>query len=100
MRTPVKRLPAHVGSGLPWHADLEKHLAVERAFAHEMAAIIGQVDRLVRPHVDAVRPRVEPFSPRAQEIALAIEDDDRMLSAGEAVHVVARVDADRGDLLE
>jgi hypothetical protein len=40
------------------------------------------------------------LAPRAQEIALAIEHDDRMLAAIERVDAVLAVDRDRRDVLE
>src|SRR5215469_6676716 len=100
VRAAVKRLTAHIGRGLAGDADLEQQFAVERALAHEMSAVIGQIDRVVWPHMDAVRPRILPLTPRAQEISVTVEHDDRVLPAREAVDVVFAVDRDRGDLLE
>ena len=100
MGAAVKRLPAHVRRRLSGNAKLEQHLAVERAFAHEMAAIIREVDRVVGPHVDAVGAGILPLAPGAQEVAVAVEDDDRVLAAVEDVDVIVLVDADRADLLE
>src|SRR5580704_7574776 len=96
----VERLAAHIGRRLPRHAQLEHYLAVERAFADEMSAVIGQIDRIVRPHMNAVRPRILALAPGAQKIALAIEHHDRMFAAIENVDVVPGVDADCPDLLE
>src|SRR5262249_7534049 len=59
-----------------------------------------QIDRVVRPHMDAVRPRILALSPGAQEIAVAVEHHHRMLSAAKGIDIVVLVDADRGDLLE
>src|SRR5712672_3608358 len=65
-----------------------------------MAAIIGQIDRIVRPHMNAVRPRILALAPRAQEVALAIEYHDRVFPAVENIDVVVGADPDRPDLLE
>src|SRR4051812_14864424 len=97
----MKRLAAHIRRRRAGHAEFEQHLAVfEAAFAHEMAAIVGQIDRIVGTHMDAVGARILAFAPRAQKIALAVEDHHRMLATGEAVDIVVFVDADRSDLLE
>src|SRR6202040_3288312 len=87
-------------SRFPRHADLQHYLPVKRAFAEEMAAVVGQIDRIVRPHMNAVRPRILALAPGAQKIALAIEHHDRMFAAIENVDVVPGVDADCPDLLE
>src|SRR4029079_9826922 len=65
-----------------------------------MAGIVGQVERVVDIDVDAVRARKLALAPRAQEIAFAIEHDDRMLAAVERVDAVLAVDRDRRDVLE
>ena len=96
----VERLSAHILGRLSGYTDLEQHLAVERAFADEMPAIIGQIDRIVRSHMDAVRPRVLTFTPGAQEFAVAIEHHDRVLAAAEGIDIVLIVNANRGDLFE
>jgi hypothetical protein len=65
-----------------------------------MAAIVGQIDRIVGPHVDAVRPRILAFAPGAQKIALTIEHHDRVFATIEDIDVVFIVDPDRPDFLE
>src|SRR5690348_10624116 len=65
-----------------------------------MPAVIGQIDRIVRPHMDAVRPRILSLAPRAQKIAVAVKDHDRVFAAVEDIDIVFRVDPDRPDFLE
>src|SRR3954447_11396969 len=48
----------------------------------------------------AVRARVLPLAPGAQEVAVAIEHHHRVVAAIEDIDVVFRIDADRADLLE
>ncbi len=98
--TAVERFAAHIGRRLPGYAELQQHFAVERALPHEMAAIIGQIDRIVRPHMDAVRPRILPLAPGAQKAPFAVEHHDRVLAAIEDIDIVLVVDPDRADLLE
>ena len=74
---------------------VSKHLAVERALADRVVAVVGQPDRVVRRHVDAVRPHEDALAPRPQEIAVAIEHAHRVLAAIEGVDVVVLVDPDR-----
>jgi len=47
-----------------------------------------------------VRAREHPLAPRAQEVALAVEHDHRVLAAIEHIHVVLFIDADRANFLE
>jgi len=96
----MEGLAAHIRSGFAGHPELEKHFTVERAFADKMAAIIGQIDRVVRSHMDAMRSRVLAFAPRAQEIARAIEHHDRVFATVEDVDIVSTVDPNCTDLLE
>src|SRR5215471_11140935 len=100
MRTAVERFTAHILGGLAGHADLEQHLAVERAFADKMPTVVSQIDRIVRPHMDAMRPRVLPFAPGTQEIAVAVEHHDRVLAPIEGKDIVLAVDADCSNLFE
>ena len=66
----------------------------------EMAAVVGQVDRVVGAHMDAVGARILAFAPGAQKISLAVEHHHRVLAAPEGVDIVVLVDADRGHFLE
>ena len=100
VRAAVKRLTAHISGRFPRNAELQQYLAVERAFAHEMPAVVGQIDRIVRSHMDAVRPRVLALAPRPQEISPSVEHDDRVLATVEDIDVIVVVDPDRSDLLE
>src|ERR1700730_1501823 len=96
----MERLAAHILCRLAGDADLEQHLAVERAFAHEMPAIISQIDRIIGSRMGAVRSWVLALPPRPKEIAIAVEDHDRMLAPAKGVDVVFRVYGDRRHLLE
>ena len=60
-----------------------------------MVAVVRQPDRVVRAHMDAVRPVKDALSPGAQQIALGIKDRDRMLAAIEGINAILPVDADR-----
>jgi len=95
----VERLAAHEGCGLARHAELEQHLAVERDLAHEVTAVVGQEHRAVGRHVDAVRPWILAFAPRAQKIAGAVEHHHRVLATVEDIDIVVAVDANPADLL-
>ena len=63
-----------------------------------VVAVVGQPDRVVGRHVDAVRAVEHPLAPGAQEVAVAVEHDHRVLAAVEDVDVVLLVDPDRGDV--
>ena len=84
----IERLAAHEGRRPARDADREQHLAVERALADRVVGVVGEIDGVVRAHVQAVRARENAFAPGAQEAAFAIVDDHRMRAAVEDVDVV------------
>jgi glyoxylate carboligase len=65
-----------------------------------VVAIIGQPDGIVRRHEHAVRARKQTFAERAEEAAVAVEHDHRMLAAIENVDIVVLIDADAADFLK
>src|SRR5437763_794782 len=69
MRTAVKRLGAHKGRRLSRNPDRQQDTAVEGAAAHRVIAVIGQPDRVVGRHVDAVGPGEDALAPGAQQIS-------------------------------
>ncbi len=77
---------------------VEEHPSLEGAFAHGVVAVIGQKDRVVRGHVDAVRAVKHALAPRAQEMAVAVEHHHRVRAAAEGIDVVVPVDPDRGNV--
>ncbi len=96
----MKRLAAHIGRRLARHAELQQDFAVERDLADKMPAVVGEEHRVVRGHMDAVRPRVLALTPRAQEVALAVEHHHRVVAAIEDIDIIVAVDPDPADLLE
>ena len=100
MGAPIERFAAQIGRRLAGNTQLEQHLAIERTFAHKMSAIVRQLDRIVWTHMDAMRPNVLTLAPRTQKIAIAVEDDDWVLTAREAIDIVLSIDADRRHFLE
>ena len=60
-----------------------------------MDAIIYTVDHIIRADMDAMRAGAEQaLTPGAQEVAIAIKDNHRVLAAVEDVHVVLGVHRD------
>ena len=100
MRTAVERLAAHERRWLAGDAKCQQHLSRERALADGMVAVIGEPDCVVWRHEHAVGARELPFPERAQEVAVAIEDDHRMGTSIEDVDVIVLVHADAADFLE
>ena len=96
MGAAVERLAAHVGFGLAGDAEGHQHLAIERALAHGVVAVIGQIDRVVRAHMDAVRAAEHPLAPGAQQIAFSIEHGDRVLATIKGIDPLLSVDPDCG----
>ncbi len=60
-----------------------------------MVAVIGQIDRVVRAHMDAVGAVEHAFAPGAQQVALGIENRDGVVAAVEGIDPVLPVDTDR-----
>src|SRR5262249_54029705 len=100
VRATVERLAAHVWGRLPGHAELEQHLSLGGALAHDVTAVVGAVEDVVGVDVQPVRARERALPPGPDEVALAVEDDHRVLAAVEAVDAVLAIDRDRGDVLE
>ena len=96
VRAAMERLAAHVGPRAPGMPMRQEHLAVERAVADGVVAVVGQPQRVVGRHVDAVRAVEDALAPGAQEVALAVEDDHRVRAAVERVDPVLPVHPDRG----
>src|SRR5712691_5080815 len=72
-----------------------EQLAIQRKFLHRVYAIIHTVDHIIRADMDAMRAGAEQaLAPGAQEVAVAIKDDHRVLAAVEDVHVVLGVHRD------
>src|SRR5947208_3359053 len=57
--------------------------------------VIRQVDRLIGSHGRAVSALECALSPRAEEVAVAIEDDDRVLSARKGIDLIFLVQGHR-----
>ena len=100
MGAAAERTAAHERRRLAGYAEGHQHLAVERAFAHAMRAVIGAEDRVVGRHVHAVRARENALAPRPQEVAVPVEHDHRVFAAVEHIDIVVAVHADRADLVE
>ncbi len=94
----MERLAAHIGRRLAGDADGQQPLTVEGALANRVIAVIGQPNRVVGRHVDTVRAHENVLTPRAQEVAFAIEHAHRVGAAVEGVDIVVFVDSDGGDV--
>ncbi len=75
-------------------------LPLGRELLHGVVEIVGAIHRVVRTDRDPVRSREEVLSPRADESAVAVEDDDGMVAPVEDEDPVVRVGRDAGDLDE
>ena len=96
----MERLTAHERRRLARRAERQQHLAVERASAHRVIAVVGQEHGVVGRDMQAVGAREQALAPGAQEIALAVEHHHRVFAAIEHVDVVLPVDAHRADLAQ
>src|SRR6202163_401880 len=96
----VERLAAHERWRLVWDADRPQHLALHRAFARRMIAVIGAIEIVVGIDVQPMRAAEQPFAPAGDEIALAVEHDHRVRAAIEGVDAVLAVNRDGRDIGE
>src|SRR6202163_2516402 len=96
----VERLAAHERCRLVRDADGQQHLAVNRAFAHRMIAVIGAIEIVVGIDVQPMGAAKQPFAPAGDEIALAVEHHHRVGAAIEDVDTVLAVDRNRGNVGE
>jgi hypothetical protein len=94
----MEGLAAHVGLRLAGDAEGQQHLAVEGAVPDRVVAVVGQPQGLVGRHVDAVGAMEHALAPGAQEVAVAIQHDHRVLAPIERVDAILLVDAHRGDV--
>src|SRR5215475_12057420 len=76
-------------------ANGKQELAFGCELVDRVVAIISTVDGVIGADVDGMGPaREEFFTPRTQEIAFTIENDNRMLTACDQVNIVLGVDID------
>ncbi len=61
-----------------------------------VVTVVGEPQGVVGRHVDPVGAMEDALAPRAQEVALAVEDHHRVRAAVEGVDAILRVDPDRG----
>src|SRR5579871_159646 len=65
-----------------------------------MVAVVGTIEGVVRPDMQAVRVAEELLPPAVDKAAVAIEDDHRVRAAVEQQHAVLPVHRDRGHVAE
>src|SRR5437867_3469701 len=85
--------------GLVHGAERQQELALRRELPHGVVAVVRAVEEPVRADGDAVGAQGElPLAPRAQEVALPVVDDDRMIAAADQVDAILAVDRDARDI--
>src|SRR5712664_2064342 len=95
MRWPVEGLALPFRSRVIGAAQGHEQLAIQRKLLHRVYAIIHTVDHIIRADMDAMGAAAEhALAPGAQEVAIAIKDNHRVLAAVEDVHVVLGVHRD------
>src|SRR6516162_5228698 len=92
MGATIERLAALIGCGFSWNADRHQDFSVEGALPNRVIAVVRQKNRLIVTHGCAMGSFENAIAPRAEEVAIAIEDDDRMFATGEAVDLVLSID--------
>src|ERR1044071_6416289 len=100
MGTAIERLAAHEWRRPARDADLEQHLPVECAFADGMVAVIGAIERVVRPDMQTVGAVEQRLAPGIEQVSIAVEDHHRVLAAIEHIDPVLPIDGDRSDVSE
>src|SRR5437870_3456896 len=69
----------------------EHDLAFRRQLEHLVLVTVAEIDVAVRTRVDAVRVDEAPLAPAVEEIAFAVEHEDRRILALVEVHAVLRI---------
>src|SRR5437867_7807429 len=88
----IERIALPLRSGAIGTAQGHQELAIQREFLHCVDAIIHAVHHIVRTNMDTMRPGAEhALTPGAQEVAIAVKDDHRVLATIEDVDIVLGV---------
>src|SRR6266487_2312287 len=88
----MERIALPLRSGTIGAAQGHQELAIQRELLHRVYAIIHAVHHIVRTNMDAMRPGAEhALTPGAQEAALTVKDDHRVLATIEDVDIVLGV---------
>ena len=85
---------------MPAGAQSQQNVAVQRAFAHGMVAVVGAEDVAVGRHGNAVGAGKDALAPGLKEVAVLVEHNHRVVAAIEGVHVVVGVATHGGHLPE
>src|SRR5437667_2322153 len=100
VRALIEGPSAHRRGGFSRRSDSHQDFALERALAHRMIEGIGEPDRVVGAHRHSVRIREGLLvAPAMQILAVAIDDDDRRVSAIEEIDAVLRIYYDSRDIV-
>jgi len=67
---------------------------------NSVVAAVGQVNAIILPHMDAVRPHKFALAPGPEKLAIAIECRERMFAAREHINLIAAIDPDGSDIAE
>ena len=96
VRRHAERLATHLGRWLMGSTECHQQLAVSGELADGAVAIVYAEDSVVRSNRDAMRIGEHALSPCINDASLGVEDYHRAGAAIEYVHLVLRVDVDRG----
>src|SRR5262245_10809132 len=100
MGAAIKWFAALIRRWLPRHADGHENLSIQGALAHGVISVIGEKKRFVGPHRRAVSALEYAFTPGADKIAAAIENDHRMLAARETIQLILAIHCHRRHLMK
>src|SRR5215510_11215850 len=95
VRWTIEGIALPFGGRIIGAAQGHEQLAIQGKFLHRVYTIIHTINHIIRADMDAVRTGAEhALAPGAQEVAIAIKDNHRMLTAVEDVHVILGVHCD------
>src|SRR5882757_2878158 len=100
MSTAVERPAAHRRGGLSGNTDCQLECALERKLADGVITRVGAVDHVVVADMQPVRLIEYAVPPRAQELSVAIKNNQWMSSAMEYIHPISSVYRDGGDIAQ
>ena len=90
---------AAVGLGrLPRYPYGHEYPPIQGALSHRVIAVVGAIERVVRPQGYPVRSSEDTFSPGLQEVTLGVEDYHGVVAPVEGVNTVPGVHPHRRNL--
>jgi hypothetical protein len=94
MRAAVEGFAALVAGALSRNSDRHQDFPLKSALPHGVIAVVGQKNRLIGTYRRAMRALENPIAPRAEKVAVAVKNNDRMFATRKTVNLILSVNCD------